>query len=73
MTDTYIALEIAANFEGVKYKTLAQRIIRDPARYETKAQPRESGGKAEIMVAVSSLSPKARRAWRAAQKADGRD
>lgn len=73
MTDVYIGLDEAAAFEGVKYKTLAQRVKRNPREYKTKTQAREGGGKDQIMVAVDSLTAKGRRAWRAAQKVDGRD
>lgn len=73
MTDVYIGLDEAAAFEGVKYNTLVQRIKRNPREYKVKAQAREGGGKDQIMVAVDSLTAKGRRAWRAAQKVDGRD
>ena len=73
MTDTYIGLDEAAAFEGISYKGMASRIKRNPRDYRTKAQAREGGGKDQIMVAVDSLTAKGRRAWRAAQKVDGRD
>lgn len=73
MPDVFIGLDEAAEFEGVKYNTLIQRMKRNPKEYKTKTQPREDGGKDRVMVAVSSLSPKGRKAWRAAQKVDGRD
>ncbi len=73
MEDVYIALQQAADLEGLKYRGMLARVQRTPEQYQIKRNSREIGGKAEIMVAVSSLSPKARRAWRAAQKADGRD
>ena len=71
MPEAYITLEDAAALESVKYKTLAQRIQRSPAAYSTKTQPREGGGKEQVMIAVSCLSAKARKAHRAAQKIDG--
>ena len=73
MPDVFIGLEEAAAFEGVKYNTLIQRIIRNPGQYRTKTQPREGGGKDQVMISVASLSAKGRKAWRAAQKVDGRD
>ena len=73
MTESYVTLKEAAKLEGLAYKGMTSRISRDPQNYVTKAQPREIGAKAEVLVAVSSLSTKAQRAWRAAQKADGRD
>lgn len=73
MSDVFIGLEEAATFEGVSYKGLTSRIARNPQRYKTKTQPREGGGKDQVMISVSSLSPKGRKAWKAAQKVDGRD
>ena len=73
MADVFIGLEEAATYEGVKYNTLVQRIKRNPKEYKTKTQPREGGGKEQVLVSVASLTPKARKAWRAAQKVDGRD
>jgi len=71
--EVYITIEEAAAFEGIKYKTLAQRIKRSPTAFKTKAQSRECGGKEQIMVSVASLSSKARKAHKATQKIDGRD
>lgn len=73
MAEVYVALEDAAVFEDVKYNTIVQRISRNPKAYRTKTQPRDGGGKDQVMVAVASLSPKARKAYKAAQKVDGRD
>ena len=73
MTDIYVTIKDAATFEAVSYETLKKRIQRDVRKYTVKMQPRKIGGKPEIMVAVSSLSAKAQRAWQAAQKTDGRD
>ena len=73
MSDVFTTLEEAAVFEGVKYKTMAQRIARNPQQYKTKTQPREGGGKDQVLISVSSLSAKGRKAWKAAQKVDGRD
>ena len=74
MGEVYITLQEAADFEGLKYYGMLTRLHRNPEKYIFKHQTRESGGgKDEVTVAVSSLSTKAQRAWRAAQKADGRD
>ena len=73
MVDVYITLQEAADFEGLKYEGMRSRVKRDSKLYRVKHQSRNGGGRDEIMVAVSSLSAKAQRAWRAAQKADGRD
>ena len=73
MSEVYVSLKKASDFEDIKYNTLVQNIKRNPNHYKTKMQSRDGGGRAEVMIAVSSLSTKAQRAWRAAQKADGRD
>ena len=73
MAASYIGLDEAAAFEGVSYDTMQKRVKRNPQYYKAKAQAREGGGKDQIMVAVDSLTAKGRRAWRAAQKVDGRD
>ena len=71
MPDVFITLEEAATFESVSYKTLTQRIYRNPQQYKTKSQAREGGGKDQVLISTSSLSAKARKAWRAAQKVEG--
>lgn len=73
MPDVFIGLKEAAEFEGVKYNTLVQRIKRSPNQYKTRTQPQENGGKEQVLVSVDSLTAKGRKAWRAAQKIDGRD
>lgn len=73
MPEVFITLEEAATFEGIKYNTLVQRIKRSPYDFKTKTQPRENGGKEQVMISVSSLSVKARKAHKASQKVDGRD
>lgn len=73
MPEGFITLEEAAAFEGVKYNTLIQRMKRNPQQYETRQQAREGGGKDQVLIAVASLTAKGRKAWRAAQKVDGRD
>lgn len=73
MPDVFIGLKEAAEFEGVKYNTLVQRIKRSPNQYKTRTQPQENGGREQVLVSVDSLTAKGREAWRAAQKIDGRD
>lgn len=68
--EIYIPLEEAAQAEGVRYNTLIQRMKRSPGSFKTKSLPRESGGKELVQVAVSSLSPKGRRAYRKAQEVE---
>ena len=67
MSDAYILLEVAAEWEGLPYNTLVQRMKRNPNDYKTKLQPRESG-KPKTLVAVSSLSAKGRRMYRAERR-----
>ena len=66
MPDVFIGLKEAAEFEGVKYNTLVQRIKRSPNQYKTRTQPRENGGREQVLVSVDSLTAKGRKAWRAA-------
>ena len=73
MSDVFIGLEEAAAFEGVAYDTFQKRVKRNPQQFKTKTQPREGGGKDQVMISVASLSAKGRKAWKAAQKVDGRD
>lgn len=73
MPETFITLEDAAAFEGIKYAAMQKQVKRSPQGFKTKMQPREGGGKERVMVSVASLSPKARKAHKAAQKVDGRD
>ena len=73
MSEIFVTLEEAAVFEGVVYETMKKRIQRNPGGFRVKSQPREGGGKDQVMVAVSSLTPKAKRAHKAAQKIDGGD
>lgn len=73
MSDVFITLEEAATLESVGYDTFQKRIRRNPQQYKTKTQAREGGGKEQILVSIVSLTPKARKAYRAAQKTDGRD
>ncbi len=73
MEETFVTLTEAAELEGLKYFGMTSRINRYPDQYKVKRLSRNIGAKGEVLVAVSSLSAKAQRAWRAAQKADGRD
>lgn len=73
MQDSYIALEDAAKYEGISYDTMQKRVKRNPTAFKTKTEPQDDGGKGRVLVALSSLSPKARKAHKAAQKISGRD
>ena len=73
MPDVFITLEEAATFEGISYDTMQKRVKRNPKEYKAKMQPNDAGGRDQVMVSIASLSPKARKAHRAAQKVDGGD
>lgn len=73
MQEEYIPLKEAAVFEGIPYDTLQKSVRRNSQQYQTKNCVRKSGGRNEVLLSVSSLTPKARRAWRAAQKTEGRE
>ncbi|MDL2288293.1 Mu transposase C-terminal domain-containing protein [Oscillospiraceae bacterium OttesenSCG-928-F05] len=73
MPEIYISLRDAADFEGLKYTGFVSRIQRDPEAYKTAEAPGENGGRPRVTVALSSLSPKARRAYRASLKIPGGD
>ena len=73
MPEGFITLEEAAMFEGVTYKGMFSRVTRNPQQYETKTQSRESGGKDRVLISVASLTAKARKAYRAAQKIEAKD
>ena len=72
MAEIFVTLEEAAELEGVKYHTIYQRIQRNADNYKTKNEPRD-GGKDRVLVALSSLSKKARRAHKEKMNIDGRD
>ena len=68
MAESYVTLGEAAELEGVKYKTMAQRLSRKKDTFETKTEKSETGGKDVVLVAVSSLSKQARNAWKEREK-----
>lgn len=70
MPETYISLEDAASFESVSYRGMQSRLLRNPKSFKTREEPRENGGKPRVLVAVSSLSSKARRVYRAGRKSN---
>ena len=71
MPDVFITLEEAAAFEGITYEAMKKRVQRSPEQHNVKSQAREGGGKDQVLISTSSLSAKARKAWRAAQKVEG--
>lgn len=67
MAETFVTLEEAANFEGLSYEAIKKRIQRNPEGYKTKTEARD-GGKDRVLVALFSLSKKARRAYKEARQ-----
>ena len=62
--EIYVTLDEAARLEDIKYHTLRQKVLRDTAgKFLTRTEKSEAGGKDKVLVAVSSLSPKARKAY----------
>ena len=60
----YVTLIEAAELEDVKYNTMVRRITRNPDKFDTMTEKSENGGKDAVLVAVASLSKKARNAWK---------
>lgn len=63
MDEAYVTLNEAAELEGVGYETMKKRAQRCPDKYRIKSDQRAGGGKELVMVAVKSLSRKARDAY----------
>ena len=68
MADTYVTLNEAAELESIGYDTMKKRIHRNPEKFLITKEQRETGGKKMTMVAISSLSKKARTAWKEREK-----
>lgn len=68
MAERYVTLNEAAKLEGVGYDTMQKRVKRTPEKYHVTMNQREEGGKELVMVAVSSLSKKARVTWKEREK-----
>lgn len=72
MAEIFVTLEEAAELEEISYQGMASRIYRKPEEYKTKSEARD-GGKDRVLVALSSLSKKARRGHKERMNIDGRD
>lgn len=68
MAEGYVTLNEAAELEGIGYETMKKRVQRTPDKYNITMDQRRSGGKEMVMVAVASLSKKARDAWKEREK-----
>ena len=67
-TEVYVTLEEAAELEGIEYGALRVRIFRDKSKYKTKTEKSPTGGKDKVFIALTSLSKKARREWKAREE-----
>ena len=72
MAEAFVTLEEAAVLEDENYHTLYRRIQRKSNEFITRTEPRD-GGKDRVLVALSSLSKKARRTYKQKMSVDGRD
>lgn len=72
MAETFVTLEEAAELEGISYEAMKKRVQRNQNSFKTITEARD-GGKDRVLVALSSLSKKARRSHKEKMKIDGRD
>lgn len=63
MYEEFISLEEASNLEGIRYNSFIKRIGRDDD-YKTVKESAITGGRNRVLVALSSLSKKAQRAFK---------
>ena len=68
MAEAYVTLREAAELEGIGYDTMQKKVKRNPEKFSVTMGQRDGGGKELVMVAVSSLSKKARTAWKEREK-----
>lgn len=68
MSEEYVTLNEAAELEGVGYENMKKKIQRNPNMFLISKEQRQGGGKESTMIAVSSLSKKARTAWKERKK-----
>ncbi len=71
MDGAYVTLGEAAELEGIGYDTMNKRVQREPGKFRVAMEQRKSGGRDQVMVAVSSLSKKARAAWKERERLKG--
>lgn len=71
LAETFVSLEDAARLEGISYESIKKKIQRNPETFKTKKEEAISGGKGKVLVALSSLSKKARRAYKEAKQIGG--
>ncbi|MEF2968332.1 Mu transposase C-terminal domain-containing protein [Paenibacillus sp. M1] len=69
----YITIDEAAGYEGVSYETIKKKIQRNPKAFITKHEASPSGGKDRVLISISSLSKKARLAYKKSTQIKGGD
>lgn len=67
MSDSHVTIAEAANLEKISYDAMRLKISRNAEKFKVKKERRKSGGQDVILVALSSLSPKAIKAWKEQQ------
>lgn len=70
MPEIFITLEEAAELEEMSYQTFVVKKHRNPELFKTKIEKSETGGKDRVMVALSSLSEKAKKNHKRKQQED---
>ena len=68
LQEGFVALRVAAELEDLCYSTLRDRILHHEDDYVIQRRPREGGGRPEVFISVSSLSPAAQRRYRRQKK-----
>ena len=63
MAETYVTIEEAAELEEIKFKTISKRLERNITNYDIVRETVENGNKKRMLIALSSLSPKAKAAY----------
>ena len=62
MAETYVTIEEAAELEEIKFKTISKRLERNITNYDIVRETIEDGNRKRMLIALSSLSPKAKAA-----------
>lgn len=66
--EAYVTLIEAAELEEIRYESIKKKVQRNPGKYIINKERRDDGGKEIVMISVSSLSKKARTAWKEREK-----
>ena len=68
MEEIYVTLTEAAELENVNYETMKKKVQRDSEKYLAISEKKQTGGKPNVKVALSSLSGTARKLYKERQK-----